>query len=260
MKRKTFANHQTRNIGFTLIELLVVIAIIAILAAILFPVFAAAREKARQSACLSNLKQVGTAAMMYTQDYDENIPRTELGTEGPDNLEYYWGDMIMPYTKSWQILQCPDADQPILFKPGSTRYSQQYTYNYGINDIIAANCVAADDPACRHIGVAGHALAEVLTPASTILVVDNLPTNIDTEDGDNEVLSHGRHEINWQWSRRDYTRLSVAGKSQDGYSRHNDGFVSVFADSHAKWKKREKKSATTFGPGTRDEEWLANSP
>src|SRR5437016_13930229 len=65
-----------RRTGFTLIELLVVIAIIAILAAILFPVFAQARDKARQAACLSNLKQVGTALMMYGQDYDERMPVT----------------------------------------------------------------------------------------------------------------------------------------------------------------------------------------
>ncbi|MCW3099934.1 MAG: prepilin-type N-terminal cleavage/methylation domain, partial [Chthonomonadaceae bacterium] len=67
---------QHRRTAFTLIELLVVIAIIAILAAILFPVFAQAREKARQTACLSNLRQIGTAVMMYTQDYDEVLPQT----------------------------------------------------------------------------------------------------------------------------------------------------------------------------------------
>ena len=71
-----------RKRGFTLIELLVVIGIIAILAAILFPVFAQAREKARQATCLSNLKQIGTALMMYTQDYDEILPTQSVGSPG----------------------------------------------------------------------------------------------------------------------------------------------------------------------------------
>ena len=87
--------------GFTLIELLVVIAIIAILAAILFPVFAQAREKARQTTCLSNLKQLGTAAQMYAQDYEERLPGTELG-EGDG--EYFWIEMLTPYTKSQETM------------------------------------------------------------------------------------------------------------------------------------------------------------
>src|SRR5579871_4466808 len=105
--------------GFTLIELLVVIAIIAILAAILFPVFAAAREKARQTACLSNLKQVGLAAQMYAQDYDENFVHTELGGDVSDANERYWGDMLQPYLTSWQVLVCPSAaGKPLQFKAG----------------------------------------------------------------------------------------------------------------------------------------------
>ena len=75
--------NNSRTQGFTLIELLVVIAIIAILAAILFPVFAQAREKARQTACLSNMKQIGTAIYMYTQDYDETYPREDVGLSRP---------------------------------------------------------------------------------------------------------------------------------------------------------------------------------
>ena len=246
--------------AFTLIELLVVIAIIAILAAILFPVFAQVREKARQTSCLSNLRQVGLSVQMYAQDYDERYTNTELGGNIDDAHEYYWGDMLFPYTKNWQMLQCPSANQKIVFKTGATTYSQQWSYNYGINDIIASDCKVADDPSCRHIGVAGHSMAAVDSPASTILIADNLPSNVDTEDGDDTTLGHGRHEINWQWGKRDATRLSVGGKSQDGYPRHSDGFVHLLADGHSKWRKREKKASGVFAVGTRDEEWLASAP
>ena len=245
--------------GFTLIELLVVIAIIAILAAILFPVFAQAREKARQTACLSNLKQIGTSVMMYSQDYDEHIVHTELGGDVGDAQEYYWGDMIQPYAKNWQILQCPSANRKIAFKTGATTFSQQWTYNYGINDIIAADCASSDDPACRHIGVAGQSQAAIQTPASTLLIADNLPSDTDTGDGDDAILGHGRHELNWQWGRRDASRLTVGGKSQDGYPRHSEGFVLVMADGHSKWRQRKLQSGRYTG-GTMDAEWLANAP
>ena len=101
--------------GFTLIELLVVIAIIAILAAILFPVFAQAREKARAISCISNLRQLGTAAKMYEQDYDETL-NMEWTNSYPNasvngvNQDYknYWTYAIQPYVKNWQITNCPD--------------------------------------------------------------------------------------------------------------------------------------------------------
>jgi len=99
-----------KRTGFTLIELLVVIAIIAILAAILFPVFARAREKARQSSCLSNLKQVGTAMMMYVQDYDERYGQSMSGTSAGTFTPYH---MLMPYMKNQQILQCPSNKDEI---------------------------------------------------------------------------------------------------------------------------------------------------
>jgi prepilin-type N-terminal cleavage/methylation domain-containing protein len=93
--------------GFTLIELLVVIAIIAILAAILFPVFARAREKARQSSCQSNLKQLSLGVLMYMQDYDGRSPFGWTTYEGNTALAYRWRDAIQPYIKNTQILVCP---------------------------------------------------------------------------------------------------------------------------------------------------------
>ncbi len=105
--------------GFTLIELLVVIAIIAILAAILFPVFARAREKARQSSCLSNMKQLMLAFQMYVQDYDEV---TNLVLYGPD--ECHWYNTFVPYIKNDDVLICPsDPDLPVA-------YAQPYHWGY----------------------------------------------------------------------------------------------------------------------------------
>ncbi len=117
--------HLRKRSGFTLIELLVVIAIIAILAAILFPVFAQAREKARQTVCISNQKQLGTAVLMYVQDYDETFPLSMFynGTSWagasvttPADVfghtptrDAFWSNATAPYTKNYQIINCPSA-------------------------------------------------------------------------------------------------------------------------------------------------------
>jgi prepilin-type N-terminal cleavage/methylation domain-containing protein/prepilin-type processing-associated H-X9-DG protein len=125
------------NKGFTLIELLVVIAIIAILAAILFPVFAKAREKARQSACASNLKQLATAWQMYAQDYDETACPATYYVGGSWTDEYAWdfhvidgvaGDgLLAPYTKSGQINRCPSFN--VSSDATSNRPYSGYAYN-----------------------------------------------------------------------------------------------------------------------------------
>jgi prepilin-type N-terminal cleavage/methylation domain-containing protein len=96
-----------KRLAFTLIELLVVIAIIAILAAILFPVFAQAREKARGAACLSNGKQMALGLMMYAEDYDQRLPRVWTDKYGVNNGARDWKDDIQPYCKNWDFFRCP---------------------------------------------------------------------------------------------------------------------------------------------------------
>ena len=130
--------------GFTLIELLVVIAIIAILAAILFPVFARAREKARQSSCLSNTRQLILGILMYAQDYDERLPLDgTLPLAGAYPQAPFWDARILPYVKNEQIFICPSA-------PSGTR-----TYRY--NTVRGRN---------------GDRLATIEFPATTLLLVD----------------------------------------------------------------------------------------
>jgi prepilin-type N-terminal cleavage/methylation domain-containing protein/prepilin-type processing-associated H-X9-DG protein len=125
-----------KRIGFTLIELLVVIAIIAILAAILFPVFASAREKARQTTCASNLKQIGLAVLQYTQDYDETYPMATEGNwcdpaagggcSGPEPTPS--PITLDPYIKSMAVWKCPDSNRTT------------FNYDYGYADYLGMQC------------------------------------------------------------------------------------------------------------------------
>ena len=116
-------SHKGRLQAFTLIELLVVIAIISILAAILFPVFARARENARRTSCLSNQKQIGLGFMQYIQDYDERFPRHDNTSPG------FWGVRIMPYVKSNQLFFCP-SDTIHKSANAISTANVSYGYNY----------------------------------------------------------------------------------------------------------------------------------
>jgi prepilin-type N-terminal cleavage/methylation domain-containing protein/prepilin-type processing-associated H-X9-DG protein len=192
-----------RRAGFTLIELLVVIAIIAILAAILFPVFARARAKARATSCLSNMRQIGTAADMYTQDYDERYPMS-IYLGGTQVITFYHA--MMPYMKNAQILQCPSEPDrikiaeiqalvPVPVAPGLTAVG--YNGNYAVFE---------DGPNNPLTG-ANHAVikqAELPFPAETFLM------------GDGEI------------------ELSPNLFNSPVVAAHNEMFNAAFCDGHAK--------------------------
>jgi prepilin-type N-terminal cleavage/methylation domain-containing protein len=259
--------------GFTLIELLVVIAIIAILAAILFPVFAQAREKARAISCLSNIKQMGLSLAMYTQDYDELFVGMIEGTNDPLLVAagkgdyYFWPKLLDPYTKSWQIYKCPDAADPLGVWGGGTAA----WYGNWMNDSsVGYNYLALQDwPACGTSST-GLSLAAVGEPAHTIAFIDSanqsttdpLPTN--TEEGISFVQApaqfaaidpalvtctwyNGAHG-GWDWA------LAPSNPTPDftGWSinRHTAGENVGWVDGHAKFMQQSQLWAgTNFGPG-----------
>jgi prepilin-type N-terminal cleavage/methylation domain-containing protein len=149
--------------GFTLIELLVVIAIIAILAAILFPVFARAREKARQTSCLSNVKQIGLALSMYVQDYDESFPHraapsggTVTYPNGSTSGTMYWYMAIYPYINNVQIFSCPSYSAG-RWAGGPTSSGIGYGYNRHI---------------CHNNSRPPYTLADFRRPADTVVIAD----------------------------------------------------------------------------------------
>lgn len=195
--------------GFTLIELLVVIAIIAILAAILFPVFARAREKARQTACLSNVKQLTLAMMQYAQDYDEVFPYFQAN---PARGEPWW-NVTQPYCNNEQILQCPSRPAS-----GSTTYwGKYYPYpRYGMNHYIQYNTSGAG------------AMAIIKRPAEIVLLGD---------------CCHGMGD-SWRiaWPLAPGSSTSSPRKCDEAratqnedWAAHNGGTNLGFVDGHGKW-------------------------
>lgn len=194
--------------GFTLIELLVVIAIIAILAAILFPVFAKARAKARQTSCLSNLRQIGTSWQMYTQDYDGVLTYLN-GTPS-------WSSYInraTPYIKNWQIWECPAGDDTACScgYAGGTADAQYHPASYMYNMwLTRAEC---------YNDLRGKPIDTISSPAQVIQMFD----------GRRSIL----HCTAWAWGDGNGSRAcnpSVANI-------HNDMANCQYVDGHAKAKK-----------------------
>ncbi|NUP98382.1 MAG: DUF1559 domain-containing protein [Armatimonadetes bacterium] len=207
-----------RRRAFTLIELLVVIAIIAILAAILFPVFAKAREKARQSSCGSNLKQLGVGCLQYAQDYDERMPpryyRYVPTVAGGPN---WCQDLVQPYIKNAQVIMCPST------KALSYGYHQGKDANNGLNL---------------------RALAQVGSPAETVMIAECKRAN-NTSGGTSYDLSV------WQPSGFPSNAMPAAPFDDEDEmplasdavynprprGLHNGGAQIAWVDGHVKWMR-----------------------
>lgn len=184
--------------GFTLIELLVVIAIIAILAAILFPVFARARENARRSSCLSNEKQIALALKQYVQDYDEKFPPVAVNTSNP----YGWADALQPYIKNEQVLQCPSESTGPSGDPTAVGYVD-YFYN-------------------TNLGTQNEA---------TLSFVSNTVMLGDAEPGDARCATDGG--MGSTSGSAAETAMIMGGRVDC----HLEGGIYGFADGHVKWLK-----------------------
>lgn len=212
--------------GFTLIELLVVIAIIAILAAILFPVFGRARENARRSSCQSNLKQIALGFKQYVQDYDEKytLPNNVNLATGAGG----WVDILQPYLKSTQIFQCPSDPN----SPGATNVSPGYT-DYWMNGNVAgknesaftaiSNTFLLGDTDSKNFGLGDH-------DATYDGFIDGVST---------VTTNYGSGITNW------YTALGPGASTalQTASSiKHLEGANYAYADGHVKWLKNTKPS------------------
>jgi prepilin-type N-terminal cleavage/methylation domain-containing protein/prepilin-type processing-associated H-X9-DG protein len=214
--------------GFTLIELLVVIAIIAILAAILFPVFGRARENARRSSCQSNLKQIGLGFAQYTQDYDETFPVEQMNataSPGP----YGWADGLQPYLKSIQIFQCPSDTREPTSDPTAAGYTD-YFYNIGLARGAGGTTVR------------GATLSQVDFPTFTIVTAETNHT------GSGGQTSNARGA-----NRGGSGNAQTVGGGSLAMQRHLEGSNWLFVDGHVKWLRGATATTTS-------KVWAVNTP
>jgi prepilin-type N-terminal cleavage/methylation domain-containing protein/prepilin-type processing-associated H-X9-DG protein len=244
-----------RCTGFTLIELLVVIAIIAILAAILFPVFAQAREKARQTTCLSNMKQWSIGTKMYLSDYDDMVVPCYLYTvHGSDGtmktgapVLQWWPDLLNPYVKNDKVWHCPNWSAPYTygrdrFEAGEGPNKKTLKMSCGCNNWhfwpkgMKSEPILLGAMGVNRPGLAiNSSEAEIQNPAELIMAVDSLSPEI------------------WTPTDHDYRNKEVptkGGGTNRGvvHLRHTGGFNAFFADGHARFMKETKRSNWVKNP------------
>lgn len=201
--------------GFTLIELLVVIAIIAILAAILFPVFAQARESARKAQCMSNMKQIGLALAQYTQDYDETMPLPDYQPRtGPKADRYSWRFSVQPYVKNRGVFECPTNKFPNTF---ALDVRNQYIGFKDQIDGIPLGYAGSLGWAHPDFAPTGRSIAAVTRPASIIMVLETRY----------EYVDMGTWTIEWN-------NFRGVGAGKGAYTSHAGKSNWLFFDGHVK--------------------------
>lgn len=263
--------------AFTLIELLVVIAIIAILASILFPVFAQARAKARQTACLSNMKQWGSGFMMYIQDYDETFPSQQFGGDRRGEPSFSWVTVIQPYAENKKgvgagnettafsgaqarLAICPDMTDKRLGNRtvGGVTRKDYPRLSYGMNDWAVGSRIQpgnAVDPASF------RAMAIFEQPSSTIVLGEqflNFNQMVYFPPCHDQYIVNGYTRGRVGDARFDHNIPGISGPNASNLDpRHTNGANFLFCDGHAKWHKPEQtfKADGSFSMWTISQKW-----
>jgi len=244
-----------RQSAFTLIELLVVVAIIAILAAILFPVFARARENSRRATCQSNLKQMGLGLLQYSQDFDETFPAYDLNNAFSNGKDVIWIDGVQPYVKNYQIFNCPSDSYTL---PASINGVNGYANGNALPQALrgggdgqvgsyAINALY-QDPASNVQSPSGKSLAAIGSSSTTILVADALAAA-------NRAFFYC-YNAGFQSPTVDNSTTPVTFRDQSGSGgmgalgeRHLDTINLLFCDGHVKAMKLSAVAAKTCGTG-----------